>query len=211
MAKRYYKVKEHVWIKTLKKKGVVQSLDIPNLQADITYFLNNGELVCDTFKFTDIDKLRTDTKENKNTKPLTILVKYFDDELPKIEQIEKGNWIDLRSAVDVDMVKGEHKLIPLGVAMSLPFGYEAHVRPRSSTFKNWGIIPANCEGIIDETYRGNDDQWFFSALAMRDTSIKKGDRICQFRIVEAMPKLNIVTVDALKSENRGGHGSTGKN
>lgn len=210
MTKRFYKVKEHIWIKSLKKKGVVQAIDIPNLQADVTYFLNNGELVRDSFKFMDIDKLRTGVKENEK-KELTILIKYFDEEMPEIEKIEKGDWIDLRSAVDVDMVKGEHKLIPLGVAMSLPFGYEGHLLPRGSTLKNFGILLANSTGIIDETYRGNDDQWFFSALAMRDTSIKKGDRICQFRIIEKMPKVNLVAVKELKAKNRGGHGSTGKN
>lgn len=140
-----------------------------------------------------------------------IKVRYTDNELIRLEKIVKGDWIDLRSAEDVKLNAGEYKLISLGVAIELPQGYEAHVVPRSSTFKNFGIIQANSVGIIDNSYCGNNDIWHFPAIALRDTIIHKNDRICQFRIVQNQPQLNIVEVDNLDNENRGGIGSTGKN
>lgn len=142
-------------------------------------------------------------------KQLQIKVKYFDNELTKISKISQGDWLDLRSAKSIELKQGEFKLIPLGVAMELPEGYEAHVVPRSSTFKNFGIIQTNSMGVIDESYRGDDDQWFFPAYALRDTVINFDERICQFRIIEKMPELDILEVDHLGNENRGGHGSTG--
>ncbi|GIN88432.1 putative deoxyuridine 5'-triphosphate nucleotidohydrolase YncF [Heyndrickxia sporothermodurans] len=142
-------------------------------------------------------------------KQLQIKVKYFDNELTKISKISQGDWLDLRSAKTIELKQGEFKLIPLGVAMELPEGYEAHVVPRSSTFKNFGIIQTNSMGVIDESYRGDDDQWFFPAYALRDTVINFDERICQFRIIEKMPELDILEVDHLGNENRGGHGSTG--
>lgn len=138
-----------------------------------------------------------------------ILIKYIADGLTPIEQIDKGNWIDLRAAEDVQMYAGEFKLIPLGVAMQLPVGYEAQVAPRSSTFKNFGIIQTNSLGIIDNSYCGDNDEWKFPAYAMRDTFIRKNDRICQFRIVETQPNITFVSVDKLGNADRGGFGSTG--
>ena len=139
-----------------------------------------------------------------------IKIKYFTDEIERLQYIDgKSDWIDLRAAKDLDMKAGEFKLIPLGIAMELPKGYEAHVIPRSSTFKNFGIIQTNSMGLIDESYSGNDDQWFFPAYAIRDTSIKVNDRIGQFRIMEHQPILQFVEVNELLGENRGGHGSTG--
>lgn len=141
---------------------------------------------------------------------LEIKIKYFNDNLPKIERISKGDWLDLRSASDIELKAGEFVLIPLGIAMELPKRYEAHVIPRSSTFKNFGIIETNSMGLIDEMYKGDDDQWFFPAYALRDTKIGFGERICQFRIMKKMPKrLKLKTVLHLGNENRGGHGSTG--
>lgn len=141
---------------------------------------------------------------------MQIKIKYFDDELIRVEKIEQGDWIDLRTSETVSLKKDEFKLIPLGVAMELPNGYEAHVVPRSSTFKKWGIIETNSMGIIDESYKGNDDWWFFPAYALRDTVIKKNDRICQFRIMKKMSdSVTIKEVKELNNENRGGHGSTG--
>lgn len=93
--------------------------------------------------------------------------------------------------------------------MELPKGYEAHVVPRSSTFKNFGVIQTNHQGVVDESYKGNNDEWFMPVYALRDTEINFNDRICQFRIVEKMPKIDFVEVDELKNEDRGGHGSTG--
>ncbi len=140
---------------------------------------------------------------------MDIKIKYFNENIEKIAPITKGDWIDLRAAATVEMKAGEFKLIPLGVAMELPRGYEAHVCPRSSTFKNFGVIQTNSMGIIDNSYCGDNDQWFFPALAMRDTVINENDRLCQFRIMEIQPKINFVTVETLGNADRGGHGSTG--
>lgn len=140
---------------------------------------------------------------------LQIKIKYFNKELIKPKRITKGDWVDLRAAQTVELKKGEFKLIPLGVAMQLPEGYEAHVIPRSSTFKNFGVIETNSMGLIDETYKGDNDQWFMPVLALRDTIISFNDRICQFRIVEKMPDIDFVEVEMLENEDRGGHGSTG--
>lgn len=76
-----------------------------------------------------------------------IKIKYFNNELEKIKKIEKGDWIDLRSSITVTLRAGEFKLIPLGVAMELPKGYEAHIVPRSSTYKNFGVIQTNHTGM----------------------------------------------------------------
>lgn len=142
---------------------------------------------------------------------MEIKIKYFAD-IDKLENIEgnKSDWIDLRASEDVELKAGEFKLISLGVAMELPSGYEAHVVPRSSTFKNFGIIQTNHCGIIDESYKGDNDIWRFPAYALRDTIIHKNDRICQFRIVEKMPKVEFKTVDVLGNIDRNGFGSTGK-
>lgn len=139
-----------------------------------------------------------------------IKIKYFDDEIEKLCYIDgKSDWIDLRAAKDVVLKKGDFALIPLGVAMQLPQGYEAHVVPRSSTFKNFGIIQTNHQGVIDCSYCGDNDQWFMPVLAVRDTEIHKNDRICQFRIMENQPKIQFMEVSVLEGADRGGHGSTG--
>lgn len=141
---------------------------------------------------------------------MEIKIKYFTD-IEKIEKIEKGDWIDLRAAEDVTLKAGEFKLIPLGVAMELPAGYEAHMVPRSSTYKKFGIIQTNHQAVIDESYCGDNDQWLYPAYALRDTEIKKNDRICQFRIMEKQPTLDFIEVGVLGNEDRGGIGSTGTN
>ena len=141
----------------------------------------------------------------------TITIKYFTDKIEKLAYIGgKSDWVDLRSAEDVTLKKGEFKLIPLGIAMELPKGYEAHVVPRSSTYKNFGVIQTNHMGVIDETYCGDNDQWFMPVLAMRDTRIHVNDRICQFRIMEHQPELVFEETEILGHADRGGHGSTGK-
>lgn len=147
-----------------------------------------------------------------------IKIKYFTD-IPKLDYIDgKSDWIDLYCAEDVELTQGEYKLIPLGVAMELPSGYEAHVVPRSSTYKNFGIIMSNSVGIIDNSYCGDDDQWRFPAICLdpktmvngrKATIIHKGDRICQFRIVKNQPKIEFETVSVLGNDSRGGIGSTG--
>ncbi|MCR4989888.1 MAG: dUTP diphosphatase [Lachnospiraceae bacterium] len=140
-----------------------------------------------------------------------IRIKYFTDKIEKLTYIDgKSDWIDLRAADDVKLAKGEFKLIPLGVAMELPEGYEAHIVPRSSTFKNFGIIQTNHQGVVDCSYCGDDDQWFMPVLAIRDTEIHLNDRICQFRIMENQPKIEFEEVKSLDRDSRGGFGSTGK-
>lgn len=139
-----------------------------------------------------------------------IKVRYFSQDIPPLSYIDgKSDWIDLYAAEDVTMKKGDYKLIPLGIAMQLPKGYEAYMIPRSSTFKNFGIIQANHIGMIDESYCGDNDQWYFPAIAMRDTEIHIGDRICQFRIEKHQPQLHFEAVTSLGNADRGGFGTTG--
>ena len=141
----------------------------------------------------------------------TIKIKYFTNEIEKVNKIDKGDWIDLRAAQTIELKAGEFKLIPLGVAMQLPGGYEAHIVPRSSTYKNFGIIQTNHQAVIDESYCGDNDQWFYPAYALRDTVINVNDRICQFRIMEKQPAINFEEVEVLGNNDRGGIGSTGSN
>lgn len=138
-----------------------------------------------------------------------IRIKYLNDQVERLRYIDgKSDWIDLRSAQEIEMKAGEFCLIPLGIAMQLPKGYEAHVVPRSSTYKNFGIIQTNHCGIIDESYCGPDDWWYMPAYALRDTVIHVNDRICQFRIFAHQPTL-VFEEGELSGENRGGIGSTG--
>jgi dUTP pyrophosphatase len=141
-----------------------------------------------------------------------IKIVYHTDRIDKLAYIDgKSDWIDLRAAEEVEFHAGEFKLISLGVSMELPKGYEAHVVPRSSTFKNFGLIQTNSCGIIDQTYCGPNDIWRWPAYALRDTVVHVNDRICQFRIVENQPVIRFEEVDELTGEDRGGFGSTGKN
>lgn len=142
----------------------------------------------------------------------TIKIKYFSDKIERLDYIDgKSDWIDMRASEDVTLKAGEFKLIPLGVAMQLPEGYEAHLVPRSSTFKTWGIIQTNSMGIVDCSYCGDNDMWRMPVYATRDTQIHVNDRIAQFRIVKNQPKINFAEVERLGNDDRGGFGSTGKN
>lgn len=145
----------------------------------------------------------------KEKKSKLIKVKYHDKDLAGLQMDKKGDWVDLRAAETVSLKQGEFKIISLGVSMKLPDGYEAHIVPRSSTYKNFGIIQTNHMGVVDNSYSGTNDIWGFPALAVRDTVIHKNDRICQFRIVKRQPMLEFEEVEELDSENRGGFGSTG--
>ena len=133
----------------------------------------------------------------------------YTEEIDKVNKIDKGDWIDLRAAKTIELKSGEFKLLPLGIAMQLPEGYEAHVVPRSSTYKNFGIIQTNHQAVIDESYCGDNDQWFYPAYALRDTVINVNDRICQFRIMKKQPSINFEEVEVLGNDDRGGIGSTG--
>lgn len=128
----------------------------------------------------------------------------------KIERFNCGDWIDLRAAEEVHFAKGEFKMIPLGVCMELPNGYEALIAPRSSTFKSLGIVMANSIGVVDESYCGDNDEWHFPALATKDTVIHKNERICQFRIIQHQPLIHLIEVEHLGNVDRGGIGSTGR-
>ena len=136
-------------------------------------------------------------------------IKYHIKDLQKIEKIEKGDWIDLRSAYDEEFTAGEFGFIDLGVSIKIPKGYEAHLAPRSSTFKNYGILQVNSVGVIDESYAGDEDVWKTPVYATRNTVIKKNDRICQFRIIEKMHPITITEVEHMTDDPRGGFGSTG--
>lgn len=151
----------------------------------------------------------------------SIKIKYFDETMPKLKYVEgrKSDWIDLMAAEDMFIEKGEFAMIPLGVAMQLPEGYEAHIVPRSSTFKTYGIIQTNHMGIIDESYCGPNDQWFMPVFCLKakdmengksGTKIKKNKRICQFRIVKHQPEIIFDECKELGGIDRNGFGSTGK-
>lgn len=141
---------------------------------------------------------------------MNIKIKYHNPNLVKIEKIEQGDWIDLRAAETVELKKDDFKLISLGVSMELPEGYEAHVVPRSSTFKTWGILQTNSMGVIDESYCGNNDVWKMPVLATRDVVINENYRICQFRVFKKMDEIGFCEVEYLYNHDRGGFGSTGK-
>ena len=141
---------------------------------------------------------------------MKVYIKYFTDGMIPVEKISKGDWIDLRAAEDIEMKAGEFRVIPLGVGMILPEGYEAHIAPRSSTYKNFGIIQTNSIGMVDNSYCGEEDEWKMAAYALRDAVIHKNDRICQFRIVEKQPEIEFEVGEHLKEQSRGGFGSTGK-
>jgi dUTP pyrophosphatase len=140
---------------------------------------------------------------------LIVNIKYHVEDLMKIEKIDIGDWVDLRAAETVELKAGEFKFISLGVSMKLPEGYEAHIAPRGSTFKNFGLLQTNSVGVVDNTFSGTNDVWKFPAYAVRDTKICINDRICQFRVNKIQPILCFNEVDSLDENNRGGFGSTG--
>ena len=140
-----------------------------------------------------------------------ILIKYHTDKIDKLTYIDgKSDWIDLRAAEEVNFKAGEFKLVNLGISMKLPEGYEAHIAPRSSTFKNYGLIQTNSIGIVDNSYCGEEDIYRWPAYATRDTVVHVNDRICQFRIMKNQPPLHFIRVEHLDGPDRGGFGSTGK-
>ena len=140
-----------------------------------------------------------------------IKIKYFTEKIDKLAYIDgKSDWIDLRASEEVTLKQGEFALVPLGVAMELPKGYEAHIVPRSSTYKNFGVIQANHCGVVDGSYCGDNDMWRMPVIAMRDTQIHVNDRICQFRIMKNQPEILFEEVEHLEGKDRGGFGTTGK-
>lgn len=138
----------------------------------------------------------------------TIQIKYWPGS-PHLEMTDKGDWCDLYTAEDVTLLPGDYGLIPLGVAMKLPDGYEANIVPRSSTFKRWSIIQTNSMAVIDQSFCGDDDMWMYPVYATRAVVIPKGTRLCQFRIQKKQPSLIFQEVANLSNDNRGGFGTSG--
>ncbi len=140
---------------------------------------------------------------------MEILIKYHNPELQPLESLTVGDWIDLRAAGRVELKQGQFFMISLGVSMKLPEGYEAHIAPRSSSFRKWGFLQVNSVGVVDNSYSGTNDVWMLPVYATRDAVVELNDRICQFRIMERMPRVTFRTVDTLDDTDRGGFGSTG--
>lgn len=140
---------------------------------------------------------------------MEIKIKYHNQNLEKIRISAVGDWIDLRAAERVELKAGEFRFISLGVSMKLPEGYEAHIAPRSSSFRKWGFLQVNSVGVVDNSYSGSGDIWMLPVYATRDAVIEENDRICQFRIMKRMPSVTFTEVDALDDRDRGGFGSTG--
>lgn len=158
-------------------------------RAEELYRLRNGEIIM---------------------KVLPIKIKYLRD-IKEISVYDFGDWIDLRAGETVYLTPGETAVIPLGVAMELPEGYSAIIAPRSSTFAKWGIMQTNSIGIIDESYCGDNDEWMLPVIAMRQTTIHKNDRICQFRLVKKTQPIGFMPVKTLGNKDRKGFGHSGKN
>ena len=140
---------------------------------------------------------------------LNLKIKYHSDDIPRLKKIDKGDWIDLYSAEDVTLAAGDFKIISLGISVEIPEGYEMNIAPRSSTFKTWGIIQTNHFGVIDNSYCGDDDIIMMPVYATRDVEIKKGDKLCHFRLNKQQEPINFIEVESLSNKNRGGFGSTG--
>lgn len=128
---------------------------------------------------------------------------------PKIEQLPQGDWIDLATIEDVNLNPNQFSLISFGISMQLPHEYEAIIAPRSSTFKKWGILQANSIGVIDNSYCGDDDIWMMPVWSTKEVHIPAGTRIAQFRIQQKQPSVELISVNSLGNNNRGGFGSTG--
>ena len=141
----------------------------------------------------------------------TIKILYHTDKIEKLTYIDgKSDWIDLRAAERYELKKGDFALINLGISMRLPEGYEAHIAPRSSTFKKWGLIQSNGVGVVDFSYNTSEDVYMMPVLATRDTVVEVNDRVCQFRIMKNQPRIEFEEVTVLEGVARGGFGSTGK-
>ena len=145
---------------------------------------------------------------------MEVKIKYLTEDPIELQNIEQGDWIDIPLQQNLNLLGNPYKLVPLGIAIQLPKGYEAHVIPRSSTFKNYGMIQTNGMGLIDESYCGDNDQWHWPVYILVNKPqlrfVPKGTRLCQFRIIKKQPKINLKTVEHLSNKDRGGLGSTGK-
>ena len=211
----------------------VENLNEPNLL--VYYFLEEElELISEeTNLSSQIETLVKETLDKLLNEPYKVKVKYHDSSMPKLEQIDKGNWIDCRvikggkvthsdgtkEPLDwkqdnegnyyIEYKQGDFMMLPLGFSLNQGKGYEVNLVPRSSTFKNYGIIQTNHYGVGDDTFVGNNDMYHFPCYALRDGRINLYDRVCQMRINKAMPQVIFNEVEDMESENRGGFGSTG--
>ena len=159
-----------------------------------------------------------------------------------VEVNSKGDWIDLRAATDIHLEAAQAgvqyqlnnskfrdvnipvKLVPLGIAVQLPKGYEAIIAPRSSSPFRFNSFTPHSFGVIDNSYCGNNDEWKLLVSPLNTIDINKGDRVCQFRIQLSQKAttwqkikwlfsngIKVVKVNKLSNKNRGGFGSTGVN
>lgn len=195
------RVNDLVFDKKQQVEGKVVSIELQNNTAEIEVDVTPENK--ETMQSKLMDLIVINKREHE------IKIKYFNKDIDKLSKISKGDWIDLRSAKTVELKQGEFALIPLGVGMKLPDGYEANIVPRSSTFKNYGIIQTNHFAVIDNSYSGDNDQWMLPVYATRDTTINFNDRVCQFRINKKMPSVTFTEVEKLDETSRGGFGSTG--
>ena len=172
--------------------------------------LQNGELL--VLMADEEDRYKGGQSLESTLMP-TIKVKYHDKDMPRIERLPQGDWIDLVLAEDVKLNAGNYGMFSLGISMELPPGYEAHLVPRSSTYKKWGVLQINSPAIIDNSFCGDDDIWHWLIYAPNkgiDVYIPKYTRVCQFRLVEKQPFFPIVEVEKLNNKTRGMVGSTGE-
>lgn len=194
--------------KIIEHKGEIISIYVND---DLPYYVcfDNDKKDCYYLPEELLELAFTSNEVSNNKK---IKIKYHEPITP-LENINGANsdWIDLRCAEPngVDLKTGEFKLISLGVSMKLPDDYEAHIVPRSSTFKTWGLLQTNPHAVIDNSYCSDTDVWKYPVYATRDTHINFNDRICQFRIVEKQPTIIFEKVDHLDGKSRGGFGSSG--
>lgn len=209
--KRFYKTGETIFLHEKKTTGKVVRVIPKDLSIEVLYkkIKEDGKLetLTETFLLENVDKYRP-AKFNVN-------VKYMDGQDKKLELEKNGDWVDVYTNEETTISQFEQALIPLGFALEIPKGYEAFLAPRSSTFKNHGVIVANSFGIIDNTYCGDEDEWKLSVVALRETTIPKGAKIAQFRLIKSMTdhdgakSIKFNEVDTLDNESRGGFGITG--
>lgn len=211
-----FKTGDLVYIPSQKQKGKVIAVTKYTPQSYKVEIIKNfnketGERITKlmTFKAEELRSYRRRKQRKYDSKPLEIKIKYFDKDYPHLQEIAIGDLIDLRSRERIEYKKGDFFMIPLGVAMEIPVGWKADVFPRSSTFKNWGLIQTNSVGKIDQSYSGDEDEWKLPVYATRDGVIEKYDRVCQFELTRKQPKIAFKTVESLNNPNRGGFGSTG--
>lgn len=207
---KIYEKGETVWIKPLKREGEIIQIRIDKTKNLYVAMVTDSDNVWHVFDLNELDKLR-EKGEKPKPRIKTVPIQYSDDSL-ELTELEQGDWIDLRAKETITLKQFEYTEIDLGVAMRVPNGEEAHLKPRSSTYKKYGIIQTNGVGVIDNSYSGKDDIWKMPVVALRDTVIPKGERICQFRFVPKMNKdeYKYKKVNELRGENRGGFGSTGR-